>query len=257
MTVSPQAENGHTDVSNELLDFMCSFRIPGECRQVFDAIMRKTWGWHKKEDYLAGTQIVELTKMKKANVSRSLSKLIKHGLVIKSDNKLRINKDYSMWTPFGVIKSDNTKKVIKSDNKVIKKETKVIKSDNKKLSKVMDTKEKKETNTKESRFMSADSFFDSLKVETSEQAVAKAKEFDLRPKDIAFSAKMANSWCNGKEIENQTKNYWENFLDQWITRGIRRHELKTLSEKEEEEQEKSKPKLSSEDKWILENVKII
>lgn len=138
MTTSPQIENGHTDISNELLDFLCSFRIPGECRQVFDAVMRKTWGWHKKEDFVSGSQITELTKMKKGNVSRALSKLVKNKLVIKSDNKLRINKNYLEWIEFGVIKSDNNKKL----SKVI---TTVIKSDNKKLSEVRDTKEKKET----------------------------------------------------------------------------------------------------------------
>jgi len=112
---------------------------------VFDTVMRKTWGWQKKEDWIAGVQIAKATGIKKSNVSRGLSKLIKHRLVIKTDNKLKINKDYSEWLPFGVIRSDNKLKVIRSDNKVIKRELGVIKSDNKKLSKERDTKEKKET----------------------------------------------------------------------------------------------------------------
>ena len=103
--------------------------------QVVFAIMRKTYGYNKKEDYIAHSQIIEMTGIAKGNVSRSLSKMITLKIVIKSDNKLRLNKNYDEWI---VIKSDN-------NNKVIKKETKVIKSDNKKLSKVRDTKDNKET----------------------------------------------------------------------------------------------------------------
>lgn len=129
-----QPENGHTDLANELLEAMGRFRIPGMERQVFDVIMRKTWGWKKKCDRIALSQLVEATGMSKPNVSRSLSKLIINRLVIKSDNKLQINKNYLEWIPFGVIKSDNGEKL----SKVI---TNVIKSDNRGYSKVSTTKE--------------------------------------------------------------------------------------------------------------------
>ena len=120
-------------VSLELQEAICRFRIPGELRQVFDAIMRKTYGWNKKQDVISNSQIVILTGLKKANVSRSLSKLITHKLVIKTDNSLSVNKDYEQWLSFSI----TAPKVIKTDSKVIK-------SDNKKLSKVMDTKDNKD-----------------------------------------------------------------------------------------------------------------
>lgn len=128
---NPQRERGHTDIANEVMEALCKFRIPGELRQVVDVVIRKTWGWHKKEDWISNSQFVEMTGMRKGNVSRSLSKAITHCLVIKSDNGYRFNKNYNEWIPF--------------DRIVIKKATKVIKSDNKLLSKVRDTKENKET----------------------------------------------------------------------------------------------------------------
>lgn len=136
---NPQKENGYVPVANEIFDFLCSFRVPGEVRQIFDAILRKTYGYNKSEDKIANTQIIELTGLTKGNVSRGLSKLITHRLVIKADNfskdgkTLGINKDYDKWIPF-VIKRDNKRKLSKRI-------TKVIKSDNKKLSEVRDTKD--------------------------------------------------------------------------------------------------------------------
>ena len=137
---NPQKENGYTAIANEILEALSAYRIPGECRQVLDCIFRKTYGYQKKEDAIANSQIVKMTKIKKGNVSRALSKLITNNVVIKSDNSsiniLSINKDYNAWKPF-VIKSDNSTKVL---SEVI---TGVIRSDNKVLSEVMDTKERK------------------------------------------------------------------------------------------------------------------
>lgn len=145
MAASPQKENGYTPIANELLEAMAMFRIPGECEQVLKVIIRKTYGYNKREDAIANSQFVEATGMKKGNVSRALSKLITNRVVIKSDNKkddcniFKINKDYHDWIQFG-IKSDNKKKTKKKLSKVI---TRVIKSDNKSLSEVMDTKDNK------------------------------------------------------------------------------------------------------------------
>ena len=154
---NPQKENGYVPIANEIYDAMALFRIPGECEQVLKVIIRKTYGFNKKADNIANSQICEATGLHRANVSRALSKLITNRLVIKIDNKskdgseLMLNKNYEQWIPF-VIKSDNKKKgkkmvkVIKTDNKTTKKvlskvTTSVIKTDNKVLSKVTDTKD--------------------------------------------------------------------------------------------------------------------
>lgn len=142
---SPQKENGYVAIATELFEAMIRFRIPGECEQVFKLVIRKTYGFNKKEDKIANSQFVDATGMKKGNVSRALSKLITNKLVIRSDNNskdgntYKINKDYQEWIPF-IIRSDNKKKKLsKRQPKLSKEITNVIRSDNKVLSEVMDT----------------------------------------------------------------------------------------------------------------------
>ena len=49
----PQIENGYTRIANEILDTLCMFSIPGECMQVLNCILRKTYGYQKKEDRIS------------------------------------------------------------------------------------------------------------------------------------------------------------------------------------------------------------
>ena len=107
---SPQIENGHTDIANELLEALCRIRIPGEARQVLDTIIRKTYGWHKKEDVISLSQFVRATGMNKPHIVESLSKLLRMNIITekgkavteKGDEIGRIygpNKDYETWRP--------------------------------------------------------------------------------------------------------------------------------------------------------------
>lgn len=124
--MSVQLENGYTKIANEMIDAFCKFRIRGESWQVLMAIFRKTYGYNKKEDWIAHTQIVEMTGLDKGNASRELSKLITQNIVVKSDNKLRLNKNYKEWKQ--VVKSDN-KKLSKVTTPVVNIDTTVVKSD--------------------------------------------------------------------------------------------------------------------------------
>jgi len=135
---NPQTQNGFTRISNEVMDHLCCFRIPGEMRLVIDAILRKTYGFNKKEDRISNSQLVAMTGLKKANVSSVLSRAVQHHLVIQKDNTLAFNKDWEQWIPFvRVIQKDNSKKL---SNEI----TGVMEKDNKKLSKRMDTKDSKD-----------------------------------------------------------------------------------------------------------------
>lgn len=148
---NPQKENGYTPIANEILEALARFRIPGELRQVVDAILRKTYGYNKGFDSLANSQIVEITGMKRQNVSRSITRLVENRIVIRTDdnngkgNILGINKDYERWISF-VIRTDDKKKIKKVSSKRIRASseliTKVIKTDDKVSSELMDTKDK-------------------------------------------------------------------------------------------------------------------
>ena len=140
---SPQKENGYTPIANELMDALSKYRIPGEQMQCLIFIIRKTYGFNKKDDMISNSQFVDGTGLKKGNVSRALKSLVEKRVVIKSDNRriptYRFNKNYLMWC------------LLSKKQPVIKKATSVIKSDNSLLSKAMDTKDNttKDTITKE------------------------------------------------------------------------------------------------------------
>lgn len=122
---NPQIENGHTDIANEIMEALARTRIPGEARQVLDYIMRKTWGWHKKEDEIPLSQFVFGTGIKKQNVCRALQKLKEMNIIfIKSDNdngsSYKINKHYDTWRSLSKRITDNNT-VIVSDKKEVSK----------------------------------------------------------------------------------------------------------------------------------------
>lgn len=119
--VNPQLEDGYTPIANEILDALVSIRIPGEARQCLDFIIRKTYGFNKKEDWIALSQFVKSTGLRKPTVQRALKKLLIMNTIIKKDNGLGVTyglqKDCDQWKPL-------PKKitVIIKDNKGLQKE---------------------------------------------------------------------------------------------------------------------------------------
>lgn len=136
----PQLENGYCKIANEIIEALSRYRIPGEQMQVLMAILRKTYGFNKKEDSISNSQFVKATGLKKGNVSRALSNLVEREVVIKTDNKriptYRFNKDYRDWKLLSKLQP-----VIKKATAVIKITTPVIKSDNSLLDKRHFTKD--------------------------------------------------------------------------------------------------------------------
>ncbi len=102
---NPQLENGYTKIANEILEALARIRIPGEARQVLDFVLRKTYGFHKKEDVISLSQIVLGTNLKKADACRAIRKLLLMNLIIigkKATLKgktYRFNKDFETWKP--------------------------------------------------------------------------------------------------------------------------------------------------------------
>jgi len=126
----PQLENGYVKIANEIVEALAKIRISGEEMQILWVIIRKTYGWNKKEDKISLNQFSELTGIKRPNIVRAIKKLIVKG-VIKKDNSFVIsysfNKDYDKWV--AVIKKDTG---INNDNRgVSKKIIAGINNDNK------------------------------------------------------------------------------------------------------------------------------
>lgn len=133
---SPQTGNGWTKIANELLEAFARTNFSAYQRRVIDAIIRKTYGYRKKVDYIAISQIVEITQIHKAHVSRTLSELNHRNIVTRSGNKIGLNKDWETWEKLPSEVTTHQKKVTPSG-------LKVTPSGSKKLPRRADTKERK------------------------------------------------------------------------------------------------------------------
>ena len=72
-----------TQVPNVIIDCM-SVLTNNELRIVL-LVTRKTVGWHKETDYLAYSQIKEMTHLSKQSVSTGVNQLVKRGLIKRVD----------------------------------------------------------------------------------------------------------------------------------------------------------------------------
>ncbi len=136
---NPQLENGYLRIANEIVNKLCQYRLSGEEWQVLWVILRKTYGYNKKEDKISLSVFVKLTGLKRQNVFRAIKKLSSKKIigVIKNDdskiNSYCFNKNFYEWK--SVIKNDDSKKV---SSKLI---TGVIKNDDNVSSKLIPTKD--------------------------------------------------------------------------------------------------------------------
>ena len=124
---NPQIEDGHVDLANEIVEQFCRYRISGEEWLVLWAIIRKTYGWKKKQDRISLSQLSQMTEMKRQTVLRAINKLSSKKIigVIKNDdsgiNIYSFNKHFDQWEPLSKKITVSSKKimgVIKKDNRV-------------------------------------------------------------------------------------------------------------------------------------------
>lgn len=101
----PQLEDGYMRIATELWVAICRLRIPGITRQVFDAILRKTYGFNKKEDGIALSTFVELTGLPKYDVCTAIKQLEQMNLIFVAQKgnvpwkTYGVNKVFSTWRP--------------------------------------------------------------------------------------------------------------------------------------------------------------
>jgi phage replication O-like protein O len=138
---NPQKENGHLDIANELVEHLAKINLSSYEWRFLWALWRRTWAWHKKEDCLPVSQIAEMTGMCKSHVSRAKKMLTSMKIVTDGGNgHLKFNKNYDQWTelPKGA-----------RSHRVTNGGYGVTPIGNKSLPPSADSKEKKETLSKE------------------------------------------------------------------------------------------------------------
>lgn len=97
----PQVEDGFTRIANELLEAIYCFDFSKRQLRILLCILRKTYGFNKKQDDMTVTQLANDTGLDRASVSKSLDELVLMQAVTKRHGRfgyvLEINKHYRQW----------------------------------------------------------------------------------------------------------------------------------------------------------------
>jgi phage replication O-like protein O len=97
----PQLEDGYLRIANELYDAILRHPFSKREQKIIYAIIRKTYGFGKKEDDLTVTQLAELTGLGRSHASEGLDALVSKNTVLKRDGRhgylLKLNKNYREW----------------------------------------------------------------------------------------------------------------------------------------------------------------
>ena len=127
---NPQKENGFTAISNELVEAFQRLHLSGNQWRLLWVILRLTYGWNKKTDYISLTTFEKCTGLKRWNLKRNLDDLFHREIIIRDNSgyiiKYGLQKDYTKWktsiknntsikndTATGI--KNNTKTSIKND----------------------------------------------------------------------------------------------------------------------------------------------
>lgn len=95
---NPQKENGFTPISNEILENIIKLNLNSSELRILLTVIRKTYGWNKKEDKIPLTQFQEYTGLSRPTVVESLKRLVKYALLFKSkDCVYSVQKDWEKW----------------------------------------------------------------------------------------------------------------------------------------------------------------
>lgn len=128
-----QLEDGYTRLANEIVEVMAKLKLSNYEARVLWAVWRKTYGWHKKEDWISFSQFREITGIEHdSHISRSIKSLVEKKILTKLGKSYKFNKSYLNWQ-------------VELPNQV----SKVTSLGKKRLPNQADTKESKETYTKE------------------------------------------------------------------------------------------------------------
>lgn len=121
---SPQPDQ-HTRISNELLEAKARMKISGSENQIWDVILRLTYGYHKKVAEISLKTFSELTGLYRNNCKRAVDKLIERNMVLKIEYprpvRYGIQKDYEKWVGYSKLSTGYSKLSAKGTQKRVPK----------------------------------------------------------------------------------------------------------------------------------------
>jgi len=142
---NPQIENGYTSIANEILEKLVRMPLAPNQWRVLLCIIRKTYGWHKKVDYIANFQIGEATGLCKAVVSRCLKGLSDMHLITRKGKYIGFQKDWEKWRKLAIPSTFHTKLAEQSTSEKLAESSTELAESSTKVSSCAVTQKKKET----------------------------------------------------------------------------------------------------------------
>ena len=115
--------------------------LPANQWQVLLCIIRKTYGFKKKVDWIANCQIVEATGLIKSTVSRALKRLEQKGLINRNSKSIGFQKDWEQWK---VSRTASSEQLADRKQKLAIRKPELA-NQSTKVSSSLDTQKKKET----------------------------------------------------------------------------------------------------------------
>ena len=114
-----------TRIHNSILTALARTKLNGEESRILFAILYKTYGFNKSEDWIANSQLELLTGIHRTHCSRSVHRLIKRKIVTKTGNIIKFNKYFFQWDselPNSATLPKQAKIVTRTGNKVLPKQ---------------------------------------------------------------------------------------------------------------------------------------
>lgn len=95
---NPQTENGFTKIANEIFEELVKTALLGSEFQICFFVIRKTYGFNKKDDRISLTQFEKGTNLSRPTVVKSLKNLVSKNILTRSESLYyKLNKDYETW----------------------------------------------------------------------------------------------------------------------------------------------------------------
>ena len=92
-----QIPENSTPIINEIIEKLACVKMSNYEFNIIFAIIRKTYGWDKKEETIKTKQLADVTGIHKQHISRTLKRLVQRKIVTQIGYKIGINKSTSQW----------------------------------------------------------------------------------------------------------------------------------------------------------------
>jgi len=143
---NPQIEDGHIDIAHPIAEALAKINLSAHESRLLWTLLRKTYGWHRKTDFISLNQFSEITGIPRANIPRIIRRLEQRSIItvsrINRITEYGFQKDYELWDD-GAINSDAINSdAISNDSKIVSNQIPKV------VSNQIPTKETKETRQK-------------------------------------------------------------------------------------------------------------